>query len=168
MTIVRWEPVRELSSLQNEMNRLFNSVFDGPAGRGGDARRWMPAMDLYETDRHLVLRADLPGVAQEDLAIEVEDGVLTVAGQRRDEQAEQGRGYLRSERAFGAFSRSLTLPKGIDPEGVVAEFDHGVLEVRVPKPEERRPRKIAVAVAGQPPTIESSEAGADGEREPAA
>ena len=154
MTIVRWEPLRELGSLQNEMNRLFNTVFDAPApGNGGTLRRWMPAMDLVESGDHFVLRADLPGMSEEDIKIEFEDGTLTVSGERKAEHEEREEGYYRVERAFGTFSRSLTLPKGIDADAVSAQFDRGVLEIRIPKPEERKPRRIEIAGAGQP-TIE--------------
>jgi HSP20 family protein len=150
MTIVRWEPLRELGSLQNEMNRLFNTVFDAPApGNGGTLRRWMPAMDLVESGDHFVLRADLPGMSEEDVKIEFEDGTLTVSGERKAEHEEREEGYYRVERAFGAFSRSLTLPKGIDADGVSAQFDRGVLEIRIPKPEERKPRRIEIAGTGQ-------------------
>jgi HSP20 family protein len=147
MTIVRWEPLREFSTLQNEMNRLFNTVFDAPTGGGGNGgtmRRWMPAMDLLETDDHFVLRADLPGMSEEDVDIELEDSTLTISGQRKAEHEEHKEGAYRVERAFGGFSRSLTLPQGIDPEAVTANFDRGVLEVRVPKPEARKPRRIAI------------------------
>lgn len=146
MTTVRWEPLREFSTLQNEMNRLFNSVFDTPAGggNGGALRRWMPAMDLLETDDHFVLRADLPGLSEEDVNIELEDTTLTVSGQRKAEHEERKEGAYRVERAFGSFSRSLTLPPGVDPAAVTANFDRGVLEVRVPKPEQRKPRRIAI------------------------
>jgi HSP20 family protein len=156
VTIVRWEPFRELSSLQTEMNRLFNAAFDTPPGNGG-ARRWTPAMDLVETDEHFVLRADLPGLTESDVNIELEDNVLTVSGERKAERQEKGEGFYRVERSFGSFSRALTLPKGIDPEGVKAEFDNGVLEVRVPKPEQRKPRKITIGAAGdEPKTIEGA------------
>jgi HSP20 family protein len=150
MTIVRWEPLRELGSLQNEMNRLFNTVFDTPSpSNGGTLRRWMPAMDLVETDDHFVLRADLPGMSEDDIKLEFEDGTLTVAGERKAEHESKNEGYYRVERAFGSFSRSLTLPKGIDPEAVTARFDRGVLEVSIPKPEERKPRRIEIAGSGQ-------------------
>jgi HSP20 family protein len=154
MTIVRWEPLRELGSLQNEMNRLFNTVFDTPApGNGGTLRRWVPAMDLVESVDHFVLRADLPGMGEEDIKIEFEDGTLTISGERKAEHEEREEGYYRVERAFGTFSRSLTLPKGIDADGVSANFDRGVLEVRIPKPEERKPRRIEIA-GGDQQTIE--------------
>jgi HSP20 family protein len=155
MTIVRWEPLREFGTLQNEMNRLFNTVFDSPApGNGGTLRRWLPPMDLVETEDHFVLRADLPGMTEDDINIEFEDGTLTVSGERKAEHETKNEGYYRVERAFGSFSRSLTLPKGIDAEAVTANFDRGVLEIRVPKPEERKPRRIEIAGASQQ-TIES-------------
>ncbi len=159
MAIVRWEPLRELSTLQNEMNRLFGTVFDTPApSNGGTLRRWMPAMDLVETGEHFVLRADLPGLGEEDVKIEVEDRVLTVSGERKAEHTDSGDGYHRVERAFGAFSRSLTLPEGVDAESVSANFDRGVLEVRIPKPEQRKPRRISIGVGDTPKTIDADAA----------
>lgn len=160
MALIRWEPTRELSSLQGEMNRLFNTFFDAPAtpGNGGTGvRRWVPAMDLVETEDSFVLRADLPGMSEEDIAIEVEDNVLTVSGERKAEQDERGEGFYRVERAFGSFRRSLTLPEGVDPKAVQAAFDKGVLEVRIPKPEERKPRRVSIRVGGEQPAIEGDE-----------
>ena len=147
MALVRWEPTREVDSLQSEVNRLFDSFFGAPA-RGSSARRWVPAMDLVETDDHLVLKADLPGLDRDDVSIEIKDGVLTVSGERKAEHEERGDGYHRVERAFGGFSRSLTLPRGIDANQVSAEFDKGVLEVRIPKPEEQKPQRVEIASAG--------------------
>jgi HSP20 family protein len=158
MTIVRWEPLRELSTLQNEMNRLFNTAFEPTQAPGGAMRRWMPAMDLVETPEHFVLRADLPGMTVEDVHIELEDSVLTVSGERKAEHEDEREGYHRVERAFGSFTRTLTLPKGIDPEGITAAFEHGVLEVRIPKPEQTKPRRIEIGVNGSQKTIEGSEA----------
>src|SRR5437660_2683593 len=163
MALIRWEPVRELSTIQNEMNRLFNTFFDAPSpSNGGSAlRRWIPAMDLVETGEDFVLRADLPGLSEEHVNIELEDNVLTISGERKAEHQERKEGYYRVERASGSFSRSLTLPEGVDPERVKASFDRGVLEVRVPKPEARKPRKVAISVGGgAPKTIEGSESSA--------
>ena len=157
MTIVRWEPLRELNSLQTEMNRLFNSAFEGPGGNGAAMRRWTPAMDLLETGDHFVLRADLPGVSEEDVSIELEDSTLTIAGERKAEHEDRQEGYYRVERATGSFQRSLTLPKGVDPESVTAAFDRGVLEVRIPKPEERKPRRIHIGATDRR-TLEGSPA----------
>ena len=146
MALVRWEPVRELSSLQNDMNRLFNTFFDTTSGGNGGtaARRWIPAMDLVETEDNFVLKADLPGLAEEDVHIDVEDNVLTVSGERKAEHEDKREGYVRVERSYGSFRRSLTLPEGVEPEAVSASFDRGVLEVRIPKPEERKPRRISI------------------------
>jgi HSP20 family protein len=159
MALVRWEPMRELSSLQSEMNRLFTSFFDEPAAQGGNggARRWVPAMDLVEEDDHFVLRADLPGLSEDDVKIEVVDNVLTVSGERKSEHEVKRGGFYRLERAAGSFTRTLTLPEGIDAGAVTASFDKGVLEVRVPKPEERKPHRveIAVGVGAEPQTIEA-------------
>lgn len=158
MALVRWEPVRELNSIQNEVNRLFNTFFDQPAGSGDmGARRWIPAMDLVETDDHFILRADLPGVHEEDVKIELEERVLTVAGERKSALETEGQGYHRIERAYGAFSRSLTLPEGVDADGVTAHFDRGVLEVRIAKPEQRKPRRVAIQVGEHPAAIEGRE-----------
>ena len=163
MTLIRWEPTRELSSLQSDVNRLFNAFFDTPA-TGNDAaiRRWVPAMDLVETDDHFILRADLPGLTEQDVSIDLEDTVLTVSGERKVEHGDGQEGYYRVERATGSFSRSLTLPEGVDADAIEAAFANGVLEIRIPKPEERKPRKVAISVAGKAEaadTIEGSESG---------
>jgi HSP20 family protein len=159
MALVRWEPARELSSLQSEMNRLFNTFFDTPTtgGNGTAARRWVPSMDLVETDEHFVLRADLPGLSEEDVAIELEDNVLTVSGERKAEHEDKKEGFYRMERSFGQFRRSLTLPDGVNADAIAATFDRGVLEVRIPKPEQRKPRKVAIQVGDRAAAIEGSE-----------
>lgn len=145
MALVRWDPVRELDSFQSDMNRLFDSFFSRREANGSSyARRWIPAMDLVETDEDLVLRADLPGLDRDDIEIEVKDNTLTVSGERKGEHEEKGEGFYRVERAFGRFSRSLGLPQGIDPGAVRAGFDRGVLEVRIPKPAERKPTRVEI------------------------
>lgn len=156
MALVRWEPTREMQTIQQEMNRLFGTFFDSPEGDGGNLRRWIPAMDLVEEGDHYVLRADLPGVPEDDVNIEVEDNVLTISGERKSEQEDRKEGYYRVERAVGKFSRSLTLPEGVDPDRIEAQFEDGVLTVRIPKPEERKPRRVAISVGDQAPVIEGS------------
>lgn len=159
MALVRWEPVREISSIQNEVNRLFNAFFDTPVTAAeGPGRRWIPAMDLVEHDDRFVLRADLPGLGEDDVRVEVEDRVLTVAGERKAEHERTQGGYHRVERAYGTFSRSLTLPEGVDAEAIEASFERGVLEVRIPKPAERKPRRVAISVGGAAPAIEGEAA----------
>jgi HSP20 family protein len=159
MTLIRWEPVRT-APLHTEMNRVLSSFFDtatGP-GRGGVARRWAPALDLSETQEHFVLRTDLPGLDREAVTIELEDRVLTISGERRPPEEPEATAR-RTERAFGPFSRAVTLPEGVDPELVSASFTDGVLEIRIPKPEQRKPHKVAIAVGAEPPkTIEGGEA----------
>ena len=142
MALVRWDPVRELDSLQSDMNRLFDRFFDGRGSNGN--QRWIPAMDLLETEDHLVLRGDLPGLTEEDVDIEIKDNVLTVSGERKAENEEKSEGYYRVERSFGSFSRSLTLPQGVRADAVEARFDNGVLEVRIPKPAEARPTRVEI------------------------
>jgi HSP20 family protein len=158
MALVRWEPVGELQSLQQEMNRLFGSFFDSPTPpRGnGASGRWIPAMDLIERDEQYVLRADLPGLDTDDVKIELEENVLTISGQRHETREHEVEGYHRIERASGAFSRSLTLPAGVNTDRIEASFANGVLEVHIPKPEERKPRRVAIGVADRPATVEGS------------
>ena len=129
-----------------EVDRLFDRLFDAPA----TAQRWAPAMDLVEAEDHYLLKADLPGVSEEDVAIEVQNGVLTLTGERKAEHERSERGFYRVERAFGRFQRQLTMPEGIDPDAVTAHFDRGVLSVRIPKPEQVKPRRIAIGGAAQP------------------
>jgi HSP20 family protein len=128
-----------------EVDRLFDSFF-GQSDRG--ARRWIPPMDLVEVDDHFVLKADLPGLRDEDVSIEVQDGTLKISGERKEEHEQSERGWYRIERSFGSFARSLSLPDGIVADGIKAEFHDGVLEVRIPKPEERKPRRIEISPSG--------------------
>jgi HSP20 family protein len=164
MALIRWEPVRELGTIQNEMNRLFNSFFDTPT-HGAPLRRYVPAMDLLDTGEAFVLKADLPGLSESDVSIELHDNVLTVSGERKSETEDRKGGYYRVERSYGSFRRSLTLPEGVDPDAVTATFDKGVLEVTVPKPEQQAPRKVQITVGGastgEAPAIESSESEAE-------
>ena len=139
-----------------EFNRLVNNLF-GP----GEAapQRWTPPMDLVEADDHFVLKADLPGMGDEDVSLEVQDNTLTLSGERRAEHEERQRGFYRVERSFGRFSRSVTLPEGIDPEAIAANFENGVLHVRIPKPQERTPRRVAIQAGSSrpaPATVEGT------------
>jgi len=138
-----------------EVDRLFDSFF-GQSDRG--ARRWIPPMDLVEADDHFVLKADLPGLTDDDVAIEVQDGTLKISGERKEEREQTERGWYRVERSFGSFSRSLSLPDGVDADRITAEFHNGVLEVRIPKPEERKPRRIAISASGngEPAAVEGT------------
>ena len=129
--------------------------------RTDQARRWVPPVDLVEAEDHFVLRADLPGLSEGDVNIEVQDGTLTISGERKAEHEQREKGWYRIERSFGRFSRSLSLPDGVEPDRIQASFSHGVLEVRIPKPEERKPRRIEISSSdgngnGQPAAVEGS------------
>jgi HSP20 family protein len=152
--MIRWEPARELQT----MNRLFNTFFDSPSNGAPALRRWVPAMDVTETDEQYVLRTDLPGISESDVNVELDDNVLTISGERKSETEQRSKGVYRVERASGSFSRSLTLPEGVDAESIQANFENGVLEVRIPKPEQPKPRKVQISVGGAAAkTIESAE-----------
>jgi HSP20 family protein len=148
--LVRPEP------FSTEINRLFNSLWDAPVA----SQRWVPEMDLVEGEDHYLLKADLPGMKQDDVSIEFNDGTLTISGERSADYERKEKGFFRVERSFGRFSRSLTLPEGVDPDRIEASFHDGVLDVRIPKPEQRKPRRIDVAWHGdgKPATIEGSSA----------
>src|SRR4051794_16330561 len=140
-------------------SREIDRVFDAFFGQTDQGRRWMPPVDLVEAEDHFVLKADLPGLGEGDVNIEVQDGTLTISGERKAEHEQREKGWYRIERSFGRFSRSLSLPDGVDPDRIQASFSHGVLEVRIPKPEERRPRRIEIASStgnGKPGAVEGS------------
>jgi len=142
MSIVRFDPFRDITSFRDDINRLFARSFgdDGVAG----TRTWAPAVDVFETKDAVVLKAELPGLTAEDVDVEIDDNVLTVSGERTfKDTVEEGRFY-RLERSYGRFSRSLTLPQGIKADSVSATFADGVLEVTVPKAEEVKPRKVTI------------------------
>ncbi len=167
MALIRWEPARarELGTIQSEFNRLFNSFFDTPtvaARTSAPIRRWVPAIDVVESDSYFVLRADLPGLSEADVNIEVDDNVLTVSGERKSEHEERTSGYYRVERSSGSFRRSLVLPEGVDADAITATFDKGVLEISVPKPEQRQPHKVQISVGSgatgsEPQAIEDAD-----------
>jgi HSP20 family protein len=140
-----------------EVDRLFDAFFGGEQ----QSRRWVPAIDLVEAEDHFVLKADLPGLAEDDVSIEVQDGTLTISGERRAEHEARERGWYRIERSFGSFSRSLTLPDGVDADAISAQFERGVLEVRIPKPEQRKPRRVSITAGsgeenGSKPAVEGT------------
>jgi HSP20 family protein len=149
-TLIRWDPFREMASLQNDVSRLMNGVFGTV---NGEARNWVPALDVWETESEVVYAFDLPGMEEDALSIEYEDGALTVSGarERKDEVSKDG--LYRYERRFGSFSRTIGLPQGASEESINAEYKNGVLEVRVQKPEQPKPRRIQIG-SGEHATIE--------------
>ena len=150
-TLVRWAPFSELASLQNELSRFMNGLHEG---NGRSAQSWIPTADVWETENEVVYAFDLPGIGEDEISVELEDGALTVTAEReREATVEDGR-YYRFERRFGTFSRAVGLPPGTDESKVTADFKDGVLEVHVAKPEEQKPRKIPIGGSGHP-TIEA-------------
>ena len=138
--VVRWDPYRDITAIRDEMNRMFSRSIGETAG--GSA--WTPAMDIFDRQDAVELTAELPGLTADDIEIEVDDNVLTVKGERRFEDTVEDGRYYRLERAYGQFSRSVTLPQGVKADEISADFDGGVLRVRVPKADEVKPRRIAV------------------------
>jgi HSP20 family protein len=148
MAIVRWEPFRELTALQNEMSRWMGQLSGGAGPGNGQSSTWLPPVDVWETETELVLAFELPGIPEDEISVELEDNVLTVSGERERSQEHSGDRFYRFERRFGQFQRSVTLPVGVDESKIAADYNDGVLEVRVPKPEEAKPRRITIGGKG--------------------
>ncbi len=144
-TLVRWDPFRDLVSIQDELNRLFGRTFTGVEHiRPAVAGTWMPAMDVFETEDKIVASLELAGIEPEAVEVAVEDSTLTVSGARELSSEVEQENYHRVERRYGAFTRAITLPQTADTEKVEAKFDKGVLTIEVPKIEKAKPKKIQV------------------------
>ena len=150
MSIVRWEPFRDLLTTQDRFNRLFNGTFSRFFDEGAElgVRSWAPPVDIYETENELVLKADLPDVNLEDIEVRVENETLMLKGERKFEKDESVRGYHRIERSYGSFTRSFSVPATVDADKVGAEFKNGVLTVTLPKKEAAKPRQVKIEVKG--------------------
>jgi len=142
MAMARWDPFRDLMSIQNELNRLFGRTYAGEVGSVGGT--WVPPLDIYETDEKFVVTMELPGIEADDVDVSVEDSTLTVTGERRFYAEVDEESFHRVERRYGHFVRSLALPSTADAEHIAASFDKGVLTIEVPKLEQAKPRKITV------------------------
>jgi HSP20 family protein len=149
-TLVRWEPFREIATLQNEMSRLM-STFAG--GNGDSGRNWVPALDVWETESEVVYALDLPGIPEKDISIELEDGALTVSAERERANELSDDKLYRYERRFGSFSRTIGLPQGVTEDQIKADYRDGVLEIHITKPEQPKPRRIEIG-GGEKKTIE--------------
>src|SRR5215204_4494859 len=156
MTIVRYDPFRDLRTLQEEVNRLFSTNLTRGFGEEGIGRgAWSPSVDIYENKDHIVLEAELPGMNREDFDLTVENNVITLRGERRFEKKEDTDNYHRVERAYGSFTRSFTLPNTVSGEGASADYRNGVLRVTLPKREETKARRIEVKGESSTRTIEA-------------
>jgi HSP20 family protein len=144
-TLNRWEPFRGAATLQEQVNRLFGNVLEHSAEES-NLTSWAPAVDIYETEHELVVKADLPEVNAKDLDIRVENNILTIRGERKFEKKVNEENYLRVERAYGAFSRSFSLANTVNSEAIKADYQNGVLTLTIPKREEAKPKQIKVNV----------------------
>ncbi|SLM49597.1 Heat shock protein, Hsp20 family [Nitrospira japonica] len=149
MALVRWDPFRELEDMSERLNRMFAR----PAPRTGNGKEaltvadWMPTVDISETDGEYLIKAELPEVKKEDVKVTVEDGVLTLQGERRQDKEEKGKKFHRVERSYGSFVRSFTLPESVDDTAVKAEYKDGILALHLPKTERVKPKAVDVKVA---------------------
>lgn len=146
MSLTKYDPFRELKSLQDEMNRLFMTSV--PRGFGQEdmaSGGWAPSVDIYESENEIVLEAELPGMKREDFEVSIENNVITLKGERSFEKKDERDNYHRVERAYGSFTRSFSLPRSVSADGTAADFKDGILRVSLPKKEEAKARKIEVA-----------------------
>src|ERR1043165_6285137 len=160
MSITRYDPFRDLRTLQDEVNRLFTTNFPRAFSDESFARgAWNPSVDIYENKDHIVLEAELPGMNREDFELSVEKNVITLRGQREFEKKDDSDNYHRVERSYGSFTRSFTLPQTVSADGATAEYNNGVLRVTLQKREETKARRIQVSGTGtgtQPKTIDTT------------
>jgi HSP20 family protein len=152
----RWEPSRGATTLQEQFNRLFSDVFER-TGEESNLTSWAPAVDIFETEHELVVKADVPDVDPKDLDIRVENNILTIRGERKFEKKVDENNYLRVERAYGSFARSFTLANTVNAEAIKADYQNGVLTLSIPKREEAKPKQIKVNVGA--PAVAAAAAG---------
>ena len=151
MNIIKYDPFREMRSLQDEVNRLFASSFSrGGSGGENDLMRgaWSPQVDIFENQNEIVLEAELPGMKPEDVNISIENNVLTIHGERKFEKKDEGDNFHRVERSYGSFTRSFTLPPTVSSDRAEAEFENGILRLTLAKREEAKPRRIEIKAGG--------------------
>jgi HSP20 family protein len=153
-TLVRWNPLRDVAAMHNDLSRLMNGLLDV---EGRQSQAWVPTLDVWEEDDALVYAFDLPGLTQDAISVETEDGALTVSASRERETKVDRDRFHSFERRFGSFSRTVGLPQGVSDDQIEASYRNGVLEIRVPKPAQAKPKRIAISGDGNgsPPTIEA-------------
>jgi HSP20 family protein len=151
-TLVRWEPFREIAALQNEMSRFMNGLLEG---NGPTSQNWVPALDVWETENEIIYALDLPGIPEDKISVELDDGALTISGERERTEAESKDRFYRFERRYGTFSRTFGVPQGVAESDVSADYKDGVLEVHVKKPEQPKPKRIQIG-SSEKATIEGT------------
>jgi len=150
MTVLtRWEPFRELNTLQSRLNRLFEEQTRGGSEESLTAGAFVPPVDVYEDEHSIQLKLEVPGIEEKDLDIKVENNVLTVSGERKFEKEEKEENFRRVERRYGSFTRSFTLPNTVNPEDVSADYSNGVLKIKLGKRAEAKPKQIKVNIGGK-------------------
>jgi HSP20 family protein len=155
MTVItRWEPFREFSTLQDRLNRLFQQSVSEGCDESLTTSSFAPAVDVYEDDHQVTLKIEVPGIDEKDIDVRLENNTLTVHGERKLEKEEKEENYRRVERQYGSFTRSFTLPNTVDAEGVSAQYDKGVLKIKLAKKAEAKPKQIKISV-GSEKTLES-------------
>ncbi len=146
MALVRWTPFRDLMTIQDQINRLFEENLQRTDEKGMSVTSWQPLVDIYEDGQAIVIKAEIPEMDEKDIQVNIEDNTLTIKGERKLEQEEKKENYHRVERFYGSFMRSFDLPTTVDQSGIKASYDKGVLKVVLPKKEEVKPKKVAIEV----------------------
>lgn len=149
MSLIRWDPFDDLASLRESMDKLFEEFFTRRPDRSRAPVVWQPAIEAYETDGDVVVRAELPGIDPKQVEISVTEDTLTLKGEAKSEQEEKKRNYYRRELRYGSFVRSIALPSGVQGDKASASYKNGILEIRVPKSERAKPKTVKVEVAGE-------------------
>jgi HSP20 family protein len=148
MTIVRWDPFRNMTTLQDRINRVFDEAANRSNGYDDEVSKcdWRPIVDIYDSEKAIVINAELPGVTKDNITLDVKENILTLKGERKSGAEAKKENYYRMERCFGNFERAFTLPSAVDPEKITANFKDGILKIEIPKLEEKRPRQISINV----------------------
>ena len=148
MTIVRWDPFRNMTTLQDRINRVFDEAVNRSKDYDDEVSKcdWRPIVDIYDSEKAIIINAELPGVTKDSITLDVKENILTLKGERRPEEETKKENYYRMERCFGTFERAFTLPSAVDPGKITANFNEGILRVEIPKPEEKRPKQITINV----------------------
>ncbi len=150
MTVLtRWDPYREFSSVQDRLNRLFNASFNEGRDESLATSTFAPAVDVYEDEHHITLKIEVPGIEEKDIDVRIENNILSIHGERKFEKEEKEENYRRIERQYGSFTRTFTLPNTVDTESVSANYEKGVLKVKLAKKAEAKPKQIKVSVGGE-------------------
>ena len=145
MAIIRWDPFRDLVTLRDKMNRLFEDAYSsGSSERDMISNSWSPSVDIYESDKEIVLTAEVPGLSEKDIEIQIEENTLTIKGERKFEKETKEENYHRIERAYGQFCRTFSLPGHVNQDKIKAEHENGVLRILMPKKEEPKPKQVKI------------------------